>query len=230
MGAARITVFAGHYGSGKTTLAVCHALRLAEQGLRVTLCDLDIVNPYFRTADAAELLSSRGVRLVASPFANTNVDAPALPAATRAIFDDPGITAVIDLGGDDRGALALGRYAKALTEPGVCEMLLVINPFRPLTRTPEEVAEVRREMEAAGRVPFTGLLHNANLGRATTLQDVISTLPFAEEASRATGLPLKTIGIMNTLLPPRGSLERNLLEKTAEIFPIHPIEKTIWRL
>ena len=44
----RVTLFAGHYGSGKTNIAVNYAKLLAAKGLAVTLADLDIVNPYFR--------------------------------------------------------------------------------------------------------------------------------------------------------------------------------------
>ena len=105
----RVTLFAGHYGSGKTNLAVNYARRLARDGRAVTLADLDIVNPYFRAKDSEALLRQEGIRLLSSPYANSNVDIPALPQEMYAVIDDRSRYAVLDIGGDDRGALALGR-------------------------------------------------------------------------------------------------------------------------
>ena len=107
----RVTLFAGHYGSGKTNIAVNYALLLAGEGKRVSIADLDIVNPYFRTRDSAAELEAAGVRLISSRFANTNVDLPALPAEAYSLVEDRSAYAVMDIGGDDRGAYALGRYA-----------------------------------------------------------------------------------------------------------------------
>ena len=45
MDSKRLTLFAGHYGSGKTNIAVNYALRLADEGKKVCIADLDIVNP-----------------------------------------------------------------------------------------------------------------------------------------------------------------------------------------
>ena len=104
----RITIFAGHYGSGKTNIAVNFALGLREEHDKVSIADLDIVNPYFRTKDSEKILAEKGIRLISSEYANSNVDVPALPAEAYSIIDDLSVRAVIDVGGDDRGALALG--------------------------------------------------------------------------------------------------------------------------
>lgn len=190
------------------------------------LCDLDIVNPYFRTADAAEALGAAGVRLISSRFANTNVDAPALPAETQSVFDDRGVRAVIDLGGDDRGALALGRYAKRLRDGEPYQMLLVINPFRPLTRSLDGLAEIRREIEAAGKVPFTGIANNANLGEETALSDIEASFDFAREASGALGLPVCLTAVPRGLL----SLLKSSSPQLSEVFPVDIYHKSIWRM
>lgn len=229
MKVARITIFAGHYGSGKTNLAINYAIWLKAQVPRVTLCDLDIVNPYFRTADAMTILDAHGISLIASPFANTNVDAPALPAATRAIFDDQGTHAVIDLGGDDRGALALGRYASMIRADNY-EMLLVFNPFRPLTRDLSGLREIRQEIETAARVPFTGLVNNANLGGETSLEDVVSSIPGVQTIADQLDLPLRFTAVWNALLPPPDSAERVALAEAGALFPVQRFGKTIWKL
>ena len=101
----RVTIFAGHYGSGKTNIAVSYALSLAKEEKDVTIADLDIVNPYYRTKDSSEILEKNGIDLISSPYANTNVDVPALPSEAYRVTDDLGRYAVIDVGGDDRGHL-----------------------------------------------------------------------------------------------------------------------------
>ena len=162
MSSRRITLFSGHYGSGKTNLALDYALRLKEEYPDVALADLDIVNPYFRSKDSEALLAQKGIRMIASPYAGSNVDTPALPAEAYALIDDKRIRAVLDIGGDDRGALALGRYAPAILEENDFDSFLVVNFFRPLTRTAEDAAAVMREIEEAGKVPYTGIINNSN--------------------------------------------------------------------
>ena len=143
----RITVFSGHYGSGKTNVALSVALGLARSGQSVTVADLDIVNPYFRTKDSARELEKAGIELICSDYANTNVDIPALPQSMYAITDDRSRKVVVDLGGDDRGALALGRLAPAILEENDFDLFAVINMFRPLTKTAEETVGVMKEIE-----------------------------------------------------------------------------------
>lgn len=189
MNGKKITVFAGHYGSGKTNLAVNYALKLRESGADVSVCDLDIVNPYFRTKDSEKLLGERGIRMIASEFANSNVDLPAIPAAAYSIFSAPGYS-VVDLGGDDRGAYALGRFAELLEESGDYHMLLVISMYRPDTRTPEDTIEVMREIEEACRVKFTGVVNNSNLGKLTTKEHVKASVSYADEVCKMAGIPL----------------------------------------
>ncbi len=221
MNFSRITLFAGHYGSGKTNIAVNYALAIKRAGLPVCIADLDIVNPYFRTKDSAERLTTAGIRLISSPFANSNVDSPALPAEMYAVTDDTSTHAVIDVGGDDRGALALGRLAPAIREEDRYEMLFVANMYRPLTKTPEEALAVLREVEAAGGVPFTGLVNNANLGVDTTAEDVLASLPFMEELSARSGLPIK----MTTV---RDDLADALTGKMHALFPLRLQKKYTW--
>lgn len=186
----RITLFAGHYGSGKTNIAVNYALLLAREGHRTAIADLDIVNPYFRTKDSAAELEEAGVDLISPQFANSNVDLPALPAEAYRLVEDKSLYAVMDIGGDDRGAYALGRYTPFILEEGNYRMAFVANPCRPLTRTPEEALEVMREIEAAGGLPFTAIVNNANLAHETTPETVLAAVPYMEKLSRLSGLPV----------------------------------------
>ena len=197
----RITVFSGHYGSGKTNVALSVALGLARSGQSVTVADLDIVNPYFRTKDSARELEKAGIELICSDYANTNVDIPALPQSMYEITDDRSRKVVVDLGGDDRGALALGRLAPAILEENDFDLFAVINMFRPLTKTAEETVGVMKEIEAASGLRFTGLVNNSNLGEETTPETVLSSLPYGEETARLTGLPIVMTTVEKELYP-----------------------------
>lgn len=201
MRTSRVTLFAGHYGSGKTNLAVNYARYLAQAGQPVTLADLDIVNPYFRAKDSEAELARAGVRLLSSPYANSNVDIPALPQEMYAVIDDTSHYAVVDIGGDDRGALALGRYAPGIVAEGRYEMLLVVNCYRPLSRDAAATEEILREIQRAGGMAFTAIVNNSNLGPETTAETVLDSVAYAERIAADTGLPIKMTSVEERLLP-----------------------------
>ena len=186
----RLTLFAGHYGSGKTNIAVNYALHLAEQGKKVCIADLDIVNPYFRTKDSARQLEAAGVDLISPQFANTNVDLPALPAEAYRLVEDKSCYGIMDIGGDDRGAYALGRYTPFILAENDYRMVFVANCYRPLTRTPEEALEVMREIEAACGLRFTCIVNNANLGSETTPETILQSLDYIFQLSAISDLPI----------------------------------------
>ena len=184
----RLTLFAGHYGSGKTNIAVNYAMKLAREGKRVCIADLDIVNPYFRTKDSEAELEALGIRLVSPQYANTNVDLPALPAESYRLVQDKSSYGIMDIGGDDRGAYALGRYAAAIKAEGNYRMAFVVNCYRPLTTTVEDTVQIMREIEAACGLEFTSIVNNSNLGEETTAGTVLDSLDFVRRLSEATGL------------------------------------------
>ena len=186
----RVYLFCGHYGSGKTNLAVNWALRLRAGGLPVALADIDIVNPYFRSKDSEAELAAAGVKVIALPFANTSVDLPSLPSEVYGLVQRRDSYAVMDIGGDDRGALALGRFAPYIAEENDYEMFFVVNFYRPLTRTAEEAMDVLREIELATPLRFTSIINNSNLGEETAPADIEATLPEAERFSALSGLPV----------------------------------------
>ena len=186
----RLTLFAGHYGSGKTNIAVNYALLLASEGKKVCIADLDIVNPYFRTKDSAKELEAAGIDLISPQFANSNVDLPALPAEAYRLVTDRQTYGIMDIGGDDRGAYALGRYVPSILEENNYRMVFVANCYRPLTRTPEEALEVMREIEEACKLHFTDIINNSNLGPETTVETVLSSQDYMEALSKLSRLPI----------------------------------------
>ena len=187
----KIIIVCGHFGSGKTCVSVALALALKAAGKNVTICDLDIVNPYFRAADAEELLSANGIRCINPEFANTNVDIPSLSADINSIFitakSDENSVAILDVGGDS-GAAALGRFSHMIREIGY-DMLFVASKYRPLTDSPELAVENMREIEFYSRLTFTHTVNNSNIGDETTLEYVEDSLGYAEEISAISELP-----------------------------------------
>ncbi len=218
----RITVFMGHYGSGKTFVSVNYAIALAQMGRKVSIYDLDIVNPYFRTIDAVSKLEKEGVELVVSKFAQTNVDIPAMNPKSYQMLDDKSRYAVADIGGDDRGALALGRFSEKISLEGDYDALFVVNRYRPETRTIEGAIEIKEEIERAGKLKFTGIVNNANLGDMTDEQTILSGLEFASELGKTCSLPVKFTSIRKDLIT------ENLKEKIKNILPVEPIKYGDW--
>ena len=191
----RITIIAGHYGSGKTNLAVNIAYDLKNKYENVVLADADIVNPYFRSKDSEAELSAAGIRLISSKYAGSNVDIPAMPQEFYSITDDRSIHAVMDIGGDDRGAYALGRFSEMIVNENDYDMLAVINMYRPLTRDVDSTIEILREIENAAHISFTGIVNNSNLAEETQINDILASQKYAEQISLAMNIPIKMTGV-----------------------------------
>ncbi len=182
----RLNIVTGHFGSGKTEFA----LNLAMQNKgKTTIVDMDTVNPYYRTADAKEILQKNGIRVILPQFANTNVDIPALPSEIFSVFTDKESTVIFDVGGDEDGALALGQYYRYLTAEDY-EMFFVVNGRRPLTQDVEGVIQILREVEAASHLKVTKLVNSTHLGPETTPEVVREGQRLVEEVSRITGIPV----------------------------------------
>ena len=195
---ARFTVVTGHYGCGKTNLSINLALDLARTHDEVMLVDLDIVNPYFRSSDYAAMLAAHGVRVISPTFAGTTLDTPSLSAAVHGAFDTTGAV-VFDVGGDDVGATALGRYAKEISAIDH-EMLYVVNRYRNLTGGPEEAAALLTEIESACHLKATGVVNNSHLKDETIAATVLDSLEFGRQTAALLGLPLRFTTVPERLL------------------------------
>ena len=218
----RVTIFMGHYGSGKTFVSVNYAIALAKMGKPVSIYDLDIVNPYFRTIDAQKTLDKAGVELVVSPFAETNVDIPAMNPQSYKMIDDKTRYAVADIGGDDRGALALGRFYERIKEENDYDALFVVNNFRPETRDIEGALEIKAEVEYSAKIKFTGIVNNANLGNETTIDTILSGVAFTDKLSKVTGLPVKFTSVKKEFA------SQKEIQQIKQILPIDPIKYGNW--
>ena len=218
----RVTLFVGHYGSGKTNIAVAYARHLKEMGKAVTVADMDIVNPYFRTKDSEEDFKREGIELIVSEFANSNVDLPALPSELYRVVERRERHAVLDIGGDDRGAYALGRFAPYIKEENDYECLFVANMYRPLTKTPEEALAVMREIETAGGIKITAIVNNSNLGELTDGEMVRGSMDYIKRLSEISGLPVKFTSAREDVAESLGGIEKGFfpLKLQKKIFEI----------
>lgn len=216
----RLTLFAGHYGSGKTNIAVNYAMYLKDEGYPVVIADLDIVNPYFRTKDSEKELREKGIELLCSPYAGSNLDIPSLPQEMYRAVQDKNTYAVMDIGGDDVGAVALGRFAPFIKEENNYEMIFVANFFRPLTRTADEALTIMREIESASHLEFTSIMNNSNLGEDTTAEDILSTADEIKKLSVISSLPI-------VMTSAKKELVIALEEKADNVFPLSLQNKII---
>ena len=188
----RITVIAGHFGSGKTEFAVNFAFRLKQQFEKVTIVDLDTVNPYFRTKDAKAALLDAGINVIVPEFANSNLDIITIPPEVLSVFADESCHAILDVGGDDEGATVLGMFNRYLMESGY-EMYFVHNSKRPFTGSVDDTIEMMNAIEYSSRLKFTGIVSNSNLMELTTPEIVSEGEKLTLEVSDKTGIPVKFI-------------------------------------
>ena len=215
----RVTVVCGHYGTGKTNLSINLALDCARNGEDVTLVDLDVVNPYFRSADYADVLTKNGVGVVGPNFANTNLDTPSLPGAVRNVIAE-GSRVIVDVGGDDAGATALGVYSRTLADADP-DVIYVVNRYRSMTTHAEEAVQILREIEATSHLRATCVANNSHLKQDTSEDTVLDSMGFAEEVASASGLPLRFT------TAPRG-LDFSILNKIPNIYPVDVLVRAPW--
>lgn len=196
----RFLVLAGNYGSGKTEISLNIALQSSIR-MQTTLVDLDIVNPYFRSGEKAEELRNAGIRVLMPTFAMTTVDIPALPAEIQSVFEMSAERVIFDVGGDDTGAAALGRYYPSfMRHRERTEVMMVVNCMRPLTRNAEEILELADRIQCRGRLRIDRLLNNTNLAGETTADMIMEGEKICIEcAARMGRIPVVTTGIREVL-------------------------------
>jgi len=215
----RIKILVGHYGSGKTELALNMAKSIHDAGHRTALVDLDIVNPFFRSAEQGAWLERSGIRLLAPTFALTAVDIPALPAEILSVFGDKELRTVFDVGGDDAGALALGRYNRYFLENGY-ELIYVVNIFRPRSGTVGEITDMMQRVSECSRLQPTGLINNSNLGGLTDQKTLDEGHALLKAVAAETNLPLLADSTAVPGLAASGD--------GTPLFPIQRITKPEW--
>ncbi|MCL6634512.1 MAG: hypothetical protein K6T29_01930 [Peptococcaceae bacterium] len=205
-----VSIFTGYFGSGKTEIALNYALRIREKGERVTVVDLDLLNPYFRTRTVRDFLEAREVEVVSPRGRLAGADVPALPPEIYGVLEGNRGYGVFDVGGDDIGATALGRFKSHLTA-GAFNLFFVVNTCRPFTRDVDGIASVLRGVERAARLQVSALVGNSNLGPETDVPVVLEGLRVVTEAARRLGLPVAFAGVLRDLAGALGDVGVPLL-------------------
>ncbi|MCX7695209.1 MAG: ATP-binding protein [Caloramator sp.] len=218
----RIRIFTGHFGSGKTEISINYAIKLRDEGKKVCIADLDIVNPYFCTRDEKEYLESLGIRVIATPKEMANAELGTIPLETLAVFNDKSYDVVLDVGGDDQGAVALGQYNRYFKMEDY-DMYFVINTTRPFTKDVEGILEYIRDIEAASRLKVKYLINNSNLSYETRIEDILNGQNIVEEVSKRTNIPIKYTVVREDLVEEVKDKIKN------EIFPIKIFMLPPWR-
>lgn len=195
-----IVAVVGNYGSGKTEVSLNLAVNHKRSGFDVSIADLDLVNPYFRTREARRPLSELGIDLVLPPEDLLQADLPVLSPVVSGLIRRPSHLTVLDVGGEDVGARVLAALADALQDQHVT-MLQVVNPFRPFTDTVEGCLQVRDRIESASKMSINGVIGNANLLEATAVEDIYKGYALVESFCRESGLPLRFITVALDLMP-----------------------------
>lgn len=217
----RISVIVGHYGSGKTNLAVDLAVKSAASGVKTNIVDLDIVNPYFRTADFKNMFEQKGISMTSSVYAVSNLDIPAITFDLNAVASE-NQKVIIDVGGDDAGAVALGQYKSVFERyKDETEVLFVINMYRAMTEPPQQALEVLKEIEAISRLKATAVVNNSNLGAETDAQTVLNSLDYAEKTANLCGLELKYTAYPDWINP-------KAFPKNEKFMPVKRYVKVSW--
>lgn len=191
----RIHIITGHYGSGKSEISINFAIELSKKEKNLVFADLDIINPYFRSNEAKNILKSHGITVMATKYANTNVDIPALTGEFSMYLSNKSITLVADVGGDDAGARVVGRYRNEIPSEDAI-MYFVINCFRPETNSIEGVLTILDEIRGASGMDVSALINNGHLMGETTIDDIKKGMEFTLEVSHKTGIPIDFHAIM----------------------------------
>ncbi len=218
--ASRLTVLVGHFGSGKTEIAVNLALALAAKGHPFSLADLDVVDPYFRSRECKELLESCGGQLIASSQACLDADVPSMPPEVTSLFDNQNVYGVLDIGGDASGARVLARYRRQLLSCNA-RVLCVINANRPLTDTPEKAMAYLRDIEYSSGMSISGIISNTHLCQKTELQDILAGAELTAQVSAISKVP-----IVCHAAP--AHLAEAAKRVVSPVFPLHLYMKKPW--
>lgn len=185
----RITILSGHFGSGKTEIAINLALKEKKIHKRTAIYDLDIINPYFRSRDVSNVFQEQNIELIAPMNRFATADLPIVSGEIYRVLHDHSYRVIIDAGGDKDGARALGQYYHEWMELNP-ELLFVLNAKRPYVSTVEGARFTIEQIEKTSRLRVTGIINNTNIGHETSMEDILNGYELSSRLSDILSIPL----------------------------------------
>lgn len=218
----RVNIFCGGFGAGKTEVAVNFSLRMREQGRRVSIADLDIVNLYFRSREVREQLQNQGIKVIVPGGTLANADLPVIVPEVRGALEDRGPktedrgtktedegrrtrddetapVVVLDLGGDPAGAKVMASIAEGM-RPEDYSGLFVLNSRRPFTATVDATRRMMDSIGSAARISVDRIVVNSHLIDETTPAVIKEGIALGEEVARATGAAIAFVAVQRDML------------------------------
>ncbi|MBA7497855.1 hypothetical protein ES704_00588 [subsurface metagenome] len=190
----RIKIFVGSFGSGKTEIAINYSIYCRKSHARVAIVDLDIVNPYFRTREAKDALNLKDIKVIAPEGEMAYADLPLISPEIKGLIQNSDYHLILDVGGDEIGTVVLGNF-KFVIEGLDYEMLLVVNSYRPFTRSVLQIKQMAQEIENSSRLKISGIISNPNLSRQTDEKIIKQGHILIKQASQKLNLPIEFICI-----------------------------------
>ncbi|MDR0446530.1 MAG: ATP-binding protein [Oscillospiraceae bacterium] len=223
----RITIVTGHYGSGKTEFSLNLALREVSSGNKaytgLAVCDLDLVNPYFRSRERRQELEARGIEVFGSAYREEiTAEIPALDAGARAPLENKSYRVIIDSGGNDSGALVLRQFGKYFTDAET-DVIAVVNFKRYETQDIERAAEQIAAIERATGLAAGFIVNNTHLLRETTAETILSGHALSLDLCAALGKTLLYDCFPQPIVPPE-----QLSGISATLFPLALHMRPAW--
>lgn len=214
----KVVAVTGALGSGKTEWVLNLALGFSGLGEKVTIADIDIINPYFCIRQVTEKLERKGFRIITTPENARWSDMSVVsPVVTRALAEDDG-RLLLDIGGDAEGALALKQFEPDIKKAGYL-LILVVNAFRPQTSTVEGIEKMLRKMEGICGLSVGALVSNSHLMDETSAEDCVRGLETVCAAGEKLGLPVLYAGV-----------HPDLRKQAAELLKSRTISVPLWPL
>jgi CobQ/CobB/MinD/ParA nucleotide binding domain. len=217
----KFIIVCGHYGCGKTNFCINLAFDLSRLGKKVSIVDIDIVNPYFRASEYKDILSAKNINIISPAYALSTLDIPALSSEIYSIFSNDDDHVIIDTGGDDAGVTALGRFSSNIIESKNYTMLYLVNSYRALTKTTSEAVTIFHEIEAASKLKVTGIVNNSHLKAKTSAKDIINSCEFADNVAFELNLP-----VIITTAP--ANIYNELVDKINNLYKVNIHVKSSW--
>lgn len=197
----KVEVYAGAYASGKSETALNRALQFAKHGKKITLVDLDTVEPAYTLRPLEERLTKRGINVITQPEYEGLGEAANYVNSRQINCLSVCGDVIIDVGYGASG-LDILDIINNIDNEEYMDIFIVINTSKFETFSKENIVEYVSFAEGLEKRPwkkFSGIISNTHLGDETTKEDIIRGYQIIKSASIELGIPIRAIGVAQNL-------------------------------